>query len=296
MKPLMLRKIRSLTMLALISTAFALTLLPVLSLIGTVVYNGVSVVFKNFPGIFFDIPPVPGSSEVGGIGPHLLGTMLLVALAMAIGTPISILAAVFTAEAIKSWERNLGRLTRLLTHMMIEFPTIVVGLAVYGLMTTLAPYIRALIPGFRPFSLLSGVIALIMVSAPYMYAQVEDGLKSIPQHIREAVYSLGAGRVLTSYVLLRYLKSTVYAAISISLARMISETAALFFTAFGSNVYPPLDSNLLFRPVGSLTLAVYTLGLSGYENWVELSWAASFILLMLCLALFALSKVVIRGE
>lgn len=296
MKPPILRKIKSLAVLASITAAFALTILPVLSLMAAVVYNGVAAVSKNFPRIFFDIPAVPGSTEVGGIGPYLLGTVLLVALATALGAPVSILAAVFTAEAMKSWERKLGKLTRLLTHVMIEFPTIVVGLAVYGLMIALMPFVKALTPAFRPFSLLSGAIALILVSAPYMYAQIEDGLKSIPQHIREAVYSLGAGRFLTSYILLRYLKSTVYAALSIGLARMISETAALFFTAFGSDIYPPLDSNILFRPIGSLTLAVYTLGLTGYENWVELSWASSFVLLMLCLTLFTASRMLLRSD
>lgn len=290
------RKIMSLIVLVSISTAFALAVLPVIGLMSTVIYNGAVVVFKNFPSILFDIPAIPGSPEVGGIGPYILGTVLLVSLAVAFGVPISILAAVFTAEALWNWEKKIGKLTRLLTHMMIEFPTIVVGLAVYGLMSTLTPYIRVFIPAFRPFCLLSGATALVMVSAPYMYAQIEDGLRSVPQHVREAVYSLGAGRITTSYILLKYLKSTVYAALSIGLARMVSETAALFFTAFGSNIYPPIDSNVLFRPIGSLTLAVYTLGLAGYENWVELSWAASFILLTLCLALFVLSRILMRGE
>lgn len=295
MKALRSREIKSFAVLTLISAGFALTVLPVVALLFTVIYNGAVVLIKGFPNILFDIPAIPGAPEVGGMGPYLIGTALLVSLAVAFGVPISILAAVFTAEALRNWERKVGRLTRLFTHMMIEFPTIVVGLAVYSLMSALTPYVRALIPAFRPFSLLSGAIALVMVSAPYMYAQVEDGLKSVPQHIREAVYSLGAGRIITSYILLKYLRSTVYAALSIGLARMVSETAALFFTAFGSNVYPPLDGNVLFRPVGSLTLAVYTLGLAGYENWVELSWASSFVLLLLCLILFLLSRVLMRG-
>lgn len=296
MSPISARTAKSYALTAAVVLAFALSVLPVLHLMATVVYRGAGVVARNFPSIFLEIPAAPGSREVGGIGPHILGTVLLTSIAFAVGVPISLLAAVFTAEAIRSWERVVGRWTRLLVHMMVEFPTIVIGLAVYGVMSSMAPFLRAFVPGFRPFSLLSGVVALVLVSAPYMYLQVEDGLRSIPQHVREAVYSLGASRILTSFVLVRYLRSTVYAALSVGLARMVSETAALFFTAFGSDVYPPLDANFLFRPVGSLTLAVYAFGLSGYENWVELSWAASFVLLLLCLALFGLTRLSLRGE
>lgn len=289
------RALKSAAISAALILAFALSVLPVLHLMATVVYKGAAAIARGFPSVLLDVPATPGSRELGGIGPHILGTLLLTAIAFAIGAPVSLLAAIFTAESMRRWERALGRWTRLLVHMTIEFPTIVIGLAVYGMMASLAPLVRTFIPGFRPFSLLSGVVALVLVSAPYMYLQVEDGLRSIPQHLREAVYSLGASRFLTSLVLLRYLKSTVYAALSIGLARMLSETAALLFTAFGSNVYPPIDSNLLLRPVGSLTLAVYTFGLSGYENWVELSWAASFVLLLLCLALFGLTRLLLRG-
>ncbi len=290
------RAVKSTALTAAVALAFALSVAPILHLMATVVYRGATVVVRNFPSILFDIPAAPGDHQVGGIGPHILGTALLTSIAFAIGVPISLLAAVFTAEAIRRWERMVGRWTRLLVHMMLEFPTIVIGLAVYGVMASITPFVRAFVPGFRPFSLLSGVVALVLVAAPYMYLQIEDGLKSVPQHVREAIYSLGASRFVASLVLLRYLKSTVYAALSIALARMVSETAALFFTAFGSNVYPPLDTDSLFRPVGSLTLAVYTFGLSGYENWIELSWAASFMLLLLCLTLFGLTKLLLRGE
>ncbi|MCX8208600.1 MAG: ABC transporter permease subunit [Sulfolobales archaeon] len=290
------RKLKSAAILSSLLAAFLLTVVLVGHIIATVAYRGLAVVASNFPRVFTDIPAVPGAQEVGGVGPHLLGTALLVAIAFSIGVPISLLAAVFTAESLKPWERKLGKVTRLMTHMLIEFPTIVVGLSVYGIMSALTPYVKTFVPGFKPFSLLSGAVALFLVSVPYMYAQVEDGLKSIPQHVREAAYSLGAGRFLTSYVLLKYLKSTVYAALSIGLARMISETAALFFTAFGSDVYPLLDAQVLFRPIGSLTLAVYYFGLTGYENWVDLSWAASFILFALSLALFTVSKFLLRGR
>ncbi|MCX8184671.1 MAG: ABC transporter permease subunit [Sulfolobales archaeon] len=290
------RKLKSAVVFISLLAAFLLALLLVGHIVATVTYRGLAVVASNFPRIFFDIPAVPGVREVGGVGPHLLGTALLVTIAFSIGVPISLLAAIFTAESLKPWERKLGKMTRLMTHMLIEFPTIVVGLSVYGIMSALTPYMKTLIPGFKPFSLLSGAVALFLVSVPYMYAQIEDGLKSIPQHVREAVYSLGAGRLLTSYILLKYLKSTVYAALSIGLARMVSETAALFFTAFGSDVYPLFDIQMLFRPIGSLTLAVYYFGLTGYENWVDLSWAASFILFVLSLVLFIASRLLLRGR
>jgi len=177
--------------------------------------------------------------------------------------------------------------------MLIEFPTIIIGLTVYGLLTNINILFNVNIPRF---SLLAGILALVIIVTPYVYSQIEDSLRSIPSHIREAVYSLGATRIKAAYILLRYIKPALYASITIGVFRAISETAALLFTAFGSDHYPILDSQIFFRPIGTLTLAIYNFALSPYENWVRLSWVAAFTLLIMAISLFIISKVLSRGR
>jgi phosphate transport system permease protein len=293
MRGLGIRKLKSYLMISLITTVSVLALIPIFHLITSVTLKGVEVISRNFPNIFFDVRPIPGSKEVGGIGPYIVGTLIITSLSIPITLTISVLASLYSSEALSRFERFIGKYTRLFTHMLIEFPTIIIGLTVYGLLTSINNLFNINIPRF---SLLAGTLALIIIVTPYVYSQVEDALKSIPSHVREAVYSLGVTRVKAAYILLRYIKPALYASITIGVFRTISETAALLFTAFGSDHYPILDSQMLFRPIGTLTLAIYNFALSPYENWIDLSWVAAFTLLIMSTTLFVISKVLSRGR
>jgi len=293
MRGLDIRKLKSYIMICLITITSVVALIPIFHLITSVTLNGVDIISKNFPNVFFDVRPIPGSKEIGGIGPYIIGTLIITLLSVPITLIISILASIYASEALSKFERIVGRYTRLFTHMLIEFPTIIIGLTVYGLLTNINILFNVNIPRF---SLLAGILALVIIVTPYIYSQIEDSLRSIPSHIREAVYSLGATRIKAAYILLRYIKPALYVSITIGVFRTISETAALLFTAFGSDHYPILDSQIFFRPIGTLTLAIYNFALSPYENWIMLSWAAAFTLLIMAISLFIISKVLSRGR
>lgn len=286
------RKLKSDIAIALILLVFVLTLIPVFHIIISIAVKGISVIAKNFPGIFIEVRPIPGSKDVGGIGPYIAGSLVLTAISSAISIPIAITAALFTSEAISRNERRLGRLTRLFSHMLVELPTIIIGISIYGFLTLINTVFRvSIIPRF---SVLSGVIALVLVTVPYMYARIESALRGIPQHLREAIYSLGVSRIKASMVLLKYISSALYASMVIGLSRMLGETASLLFTALGNDYYTFSDPQFLLKPIGTLTLAIFNFAISPYENWIDLSWAAAFILLLLTLSLFIVSKVLVR--
>lgn len=286
-----IRKLKSHLMISLIIIIFIIALIPVFHLIISIIVRGAMVISRNFPMIFIDIRPIPGSKEIGGIGPYIFGSLLLTAIASAISIPIAIGAAIFTSEAISSRERSLGRITRLFSHMLIEFPTIIIGIAIYGILTLINNVFGVSIPRF---SALSGVIALTLIATPYIFSQVEDSLKGIPIYLREAVYSIGISRFKASIILLRYIKSALLASITIGISRMLGETASLLFTAFGSDYYTYTDPQFILKPIGTLTLAIYNFATSPYENWIDLSWAAAFVLLILTLSLFILSRVIVK--
>ncbi|MCC6030948.1 MAG: phosphate ABC transporter, permease protein PstA, partial [Desulfurococcales archaeon] len=146
------------------------------------------------------------------------------------------------------------------------------------------------IPRFNP---ITGAIALAIVMIPYVYTQSEDGFKNIPHHIREAVYSLGFSRIRASIVLSSYVKSALLSGIMIGVSKILSETAPLLFTAFGNDHYVTRFPDVFLNPIGSMTLWIYKAGLSPYDNWIDLAWAAAFILLMIILVLFVISRYII---
>ncbi|MEZ0289622.1 MAG: ABC transporter permease subunit [Sulfolobales archaeon] len=296
------RKIKSYLMLGLFTLLFFIQIIPVAHSIFTVLANGLTVIIRDPVTILFREPPPPGSSEKGGIGPYLLGTLLLVSIASLIGIPISILAAAYSNEG---YNRTLGWLSRLVARLIVEFPTIIIGLSVYGVVILLNEALNRFIEYlglgtvvYIPrFSTLSGAIALAIVMIPYVFTQSDEGFSSIPQSIREAVYALGVSRVRVFLVLSGYIKSFIISGAIIGVAKILGETAPLLFTAFGNDFYVNRFPDILLNPIGSLTLWIFKAALSPYDNWIELAWAASSILILIILILFIVSRYLIyKGE
>jgi len=293
-----LRKLKSDLMITGIIIIFLLGMTPLIHIFLTVAWRGVNVIARDPLGVLFKEPPIPGSEELGGIGPYVLGSLILISIASLIGIPISILSAIYTVEGMS---KRLGPSTSFFVRIMIEFPTIVIGLSVYGAVLLIEEFINDLvkifglgghiyIPRFNP---ITGAIALAIVMIPYVYTQSEDGFKNIPHHIREAVYSLGFSRIRASIVLSSYVKSALLSGIMIGVSKILSETAPLLFTAFGNDHYVTRFPDVFLNPIGSMTLWIYKAGLSPYDNWIDLAWAAAFILLMIILVLFVISRYII---
>jgi len=293
-----LRRLKSDLMITGIIIIFLLGMTPLIHIFLTVAWRGINVIARDPLGVLFKEPPIPGSEELGGIGPYVLGSLILISIASLIGIPISILSAIYTVEGMS---KRLGPLTSLLVRIMIEFPTIVIGLSVYGTVLLIEEFINDLVKIFGlgghiyipRFSPITGAIALAIVMIPYVYTQSEDGFKNIPHHIREAVYSLGFSRIRASIVLSSYVKSALLSGIMIGVSKILSETAPLLFTAFGNDHYVTRFPDVFLNPIGSMTLWIYRAGLSPYDNWIDLAWAAAFILLMIILVLFVISRYII---
>ncbi|MEM3960654.1 MAG: hypothetical protein QXQ36_02110 [Sulfolobales archaeon] len=296
-----LRKLKSDLMISFFISLFLLGIAPIFHLIGTIFAKGFTVIMRDPIGVFINIPPLPGTNDLGGIGPQLLGSLILVGLASIIGIPITILASAYSVEGMS---RFLGPLTSLISKLMIEFPTIVVGLSVYGAILLLESFLNEFIRfigwssfiEIPKFSAISGVIALTIIIIPYTYAQIEEGFKSIPHSIREAVYSLGVSRIRAVMILSGYIKAFIVSGAMVGIAKIFGETAPLLFTAFGNDFYPRGFPDALVNPIGSLTLWIFKAALSPYDNWIDLAWAAATILILIVLLIFFISRYIMyRG-
>ncbi len=227
--------------------------------------------------LFTEMTPPPGSA--GGLKNAIVGSVIMVGLAMAMATPIAIMAGIYLAEyGRRTW---LGRVTRFVNDILLSAPSIVIGLFVY------AVYVAQV----GKFSGLSGAIALALLVIPVVVRTTEDMLALVPNTLREAAYALGAPKwkVIMS-VTLRAARTGVVTGILLALARISGETAPLLFTALSNQFW----STDLSEPMANLPVTIFKFAMSPFKDWQELAWAGVFIITLGVLALNVVARVVFR--
>ncbi|MCO6042192.1 phosphate ABC transporter permease PstA [Thermococcus alcaliphilus] len=242
-----------------------LALLPLFHIIATVFRNGLPVIIKE--GLNF----LTGTFSNGGIGPAIIGTFTLTFLASLLGLPIAFLVGLYAYEFPRS---TIGRWTKMLLQIMIEFPTILVGVFV----------MQVLVVPMGTYSAFAGALALAIILMPYVAIYTHEAMREIPFTYREAGYSLGLTRIK---VLLKILapmaKRGIFTGVLIGVAKVAGETAPLLFTAGG--LYESYPSSVT-KPIGSISLLIYQLVQSPSPADHEMAWGASLILLIVFLGIF----------
>jgi phosphate transport system permease protein len=242
-----------------------LALVPLASVLGYVAAQGLGGLSFHF---FTELPKPVGEAG-GGFGNAILGTLVLVGLAGAIGIPIGVLAGVYLAEF---GDNRFGKAVRFSADIMAGVPSITVGIFVYTLVVL----------SMRRFSALAGGIALGILMLPTVTRTTEELLELVPDALREAGLALGIPkwRVVLSIVL-RTGAPGIANGVMLAVARAAGETAPLLFTAFNTRFW----SMSLDKPIGSLPVQIYTYALSPYEDWHRQAWAAALVLIGLVLVL-----------
>ena len=223
----------------------------------------------------------PAPNDVGGIANAIYGSVLMVALATFVGTPIGVLAGIYLAEySPKSW---LASVTRFVNDILLSAPSIVIGLFVYSLVVT----------RFKTFSGWAGALALSLIVIPVVIRTTENMLQLVPAALREAAYALGTPKwkVITR-ITLRAARSGVVTGILLAVARISGETAPLLFTALNNQFW----TSSLSEPMASLPVTIFKFAMSPYQNWQELAWAAVFLITAAVLGLNILARVMTRHD
>jgi phosphate transport system permease protein len=223
----------------------------------------------------------PPNAEGGGLANAIVGSLVMVLLATAVGTPVGILAGIYLAEYGRTtW---LGYLTRFINDILLSAPSIVIGLFVYALIVARA----------RSFSGIAGVIALALIVVPVVVRTTENMLQLIPNSLREAAFALGAPKwIVIRSVTLRAAIAGVVTGVLLALARIAGETAPLLFTAL-SNQFFSMD---LSSPMANLPVTIFKFALSPFSNWQQLAWAGVFIITLGVLALNIVARVLFRTK
>lgn len=248
--------------------------IPLIAILAYIIKAGITKINWHF---LVNVPKPVGEIG-GGIANALLGSMIIILVAAVIAIPIGILCGVYLSENRKS---RLAYWSRLSVDILQGVPSIVIGIVAYFWF----------VKPFGGFSALSGSIALAIMMLPIVIRSTEETLKLLPDTLREAGFALGMPfhRVILK-VIVPCGMSGILSGVMLAVARIAGETAPLLFTAFGN---PYLSTNIT-KPMQSLPLLVYNYATSPYNDWHDLAWGASLILLVWVLLLNIFTKLVTR--
>ncbi|MDR3452107.1 MAG: phosphate ABC transporter permease PstA [Rhodoferax sp.] len=223
----------------------------------------------------------PPPNEAGGLANAIYGSLVMVAAATFMGTPVGIMAGIYLAEYNpKGW---LASVTRFVNDILLSAPSIVIGLFIYAVV----------VARFKSFSGWAGALALALIVIPVVIRTTENMLQLVPAGLREAAYALGAPKwKVILGITLRAARAGVVTGVLLAVARIAGETAPLLFTAL-SNQFWTSD---LDQPMASLPVTIFKFAMSPYENWQKLAWAGVFLITMAVLGLNILARVMTRNK
>lgn len=253
--------------------AFLITV-PLFAIIYYVVKTGIGQINWNF---LTNIPQPVGELG-GGIANAFVGSIIIVLIATVIAVPLGVLCGIYLSENSNS---KISYWSRLAVDILQGTPSIVIGIVIYFWVV-------------KPrggFSALSGSVALAIMMLPIIIRSTEENLKLIPSSLKEAGLALGLPyQKVIMRIIIPCGFSGILSGIMLAIARVAGETAPLLFTAFGN---PYLSTNIL-KPMQSLPLLIFNYATSPYDEWHNLAWGASTILLIWVLLLNISTKLITR--
>ncbi len=242
--------------LSVMATGFGL--LWLILVLSTLLINGIGAIT---PSLFAQMTPPPGSS--GGLLNAIAGSVMMTAIATAIGTPTGILAGTFLAEYARA--SRFGEVVRFVNDILLSAPSIIVGLFVYQVMVVRMGH----------FSAWAGAAALAIIVVPVVVRTTEDMLRLVPATLREAAVALGAPKwkviVMVAY---RAAMQGMMTGVLLAVARISGETAPLLFTALNNQFW----SSDLNAPMANLPVVIFQFAMSPYADWQTLAWGGALLI------------------
>ena len=292
------RKRKDVAMRVLIALAFVIALVPLISVLWTIIANGIKRLNLNF--LSYNMSGVIGGNQTpsggyGGVQHAIIGTLEITLGAMVISIPIGLMCAVYLVEYAN--RSRLARTVTLLVDVMSGIPSIVAGLFAFSMF--------ALIGGPGTINGFEGSVALSLLMIPTVVKSSEEMLKIVPADLREASYALGVTkqRTITKIVLRTALPGIVSGAI-LAIARVIGETAPLLMTA---GYVSSTNFNLFSGQMTTLPVYVYQEYSKLSANCpphadatcvttipMERAWAAALVLILLVLVLNLIGRLVAK--
>ena len=256
---------------------------------GIVIYLLIQGIRYLSPDLLWTNPKVGNNqNETGGFLAPMLGTIYVTAIAMALATPIGVGVAVWLSEYARP--RALARVVESTVEMFAGAPSIV--LALFGLILFRASFIGFLTEktgdvvygkGFFPAGAMLSLLAL-----PLVVTSVREGLRAVPDHVREASYALGKTKIATiRRVLLPAVRPDIITGSMVGAGHAIGDTAIIVLLLGDTQLLQGVGNVPLLgtlRGTGStLTSYIFDNAPTGDLNQTNKAFAAAVVLLVMVL-------------
>ena len=263
-------------MIGLTYLAAVLATLPLLLILWHLLKKGAS----SLSLAFFTNMPKPVGEVGGGMANAIVGTLIMIGIACAIGLPIGIGSGIYLSEKRST---PLAQTVRFLADVLNGLPSIVMGIFAWEILVRPAGH----------FSALAGGTALGAMMIPLVTRTSEEMLRVVPISLREAALALGYPRWRTSLsVVVRTALAGIATGALVAVARVAGETAPLLFTAIGNQFW----STALREPIAALPLQIFAYAISPYDEWHAQAWAGALVLISMVLLISLAARFVTRSR
>jgi phosphate transport system permease protein len=255
--------------------SFVLVVIPLVFVLITVIARGAKIISWQF--LTAPIPPSVVPANVGGIGPAIYGTIVIVGLATLMAVPLGVLGAIYLNEY--GGKGPLARLIGFLADVMTGVPSIVMGLFIFSIWVL-----------HFQFSGFAGALALGCLMLPVVIRSSDEMLKLVPNPLREGSYALGAtkARVTTTVVLPAAIGGIVSGAL-LAIARAAGETAPLLFTIL---TVTTVNRNPFSGPNTSIPSQIFANATSSFTGAQDRAWGAALTLVVIAFLFMIAARIV----
>ena len=270
------RRIVNVVMIGVTMLAAVVATLPLIFILGHLISAGASSINLAF---FTEIPKPPGETG-GGMANAMVGTLVLIGAASAVGLPVGIGAGLYLAE---NRGTLLANAVRFLSDVLNGLPSIVMGIFAW----------QFLVKPMGKFTALAGGIALGAMMIPLVTRTTEEMISIVPVSLREAALALGYSRWRTSLVVvLRTALPGIVTGALVAVSRIAGETAPLLFTVLGNQFW----SLSLREPIAALPLQIFNFAISPYDAQHALAWAGALVLIGIVLIISLAARFATRSR
>lgn len=270
------RGFKNAAMTCVLAAGLVIVAIPLIAVVWSVIAKGAGTAFHDFPDFFTREIPLVSRRSGPGMGPAVVGTLLVTGGATALAVPVGVLAAIYLNEY--GGTSAFARLVRFMSMVMTGVPSIVMGLFVYVMWTMQFGY-----------SAFGGALALACLMLPVVIGTTEQMLRLVPNQLREGALALGASksRTIATVVVPAALPGIVSGAL-LAIARAAGETAPLLFTVGAATAFNP---HLFEQANTALSMQIFTNATSAFGAAQERAWGAALTLVLLTFLLTLVARV-----
>ena len=270
------RRTKNTIMTGLLGGAVVAIAIPLVLVMISVFAKGGAILFAHFPTFLTaDIPPTRVAGP--GMGPAVVGTLMITGMATVIAVPLGVLGAIYLHEY--GGVSRFARVVRFLSMVMTGVPSIVMGLFIYVLWT-----LHFRLQGF------GGSLALACLMLPVVINASEQMLRLVPNSLREASYALGATKARTILtVVLPAAASGIVSGALLAIARAAGETAPLLFTIGAAR---SINTSLFGGEDTALSARIFENAKEAVATAQDRGWGAALALVLLTFTLTVIARVV----